>query len=288
MILDTPEHPKFRRLKRLLNLPQYAVIGLLESLWMLASRFADEGDISRFSAQEIADYCEYEGDADSLLNALVEAKWIDRTGDTVLIHDWFDHCPDFIHERIKKRNQRKTSRTLDADSNVELSRDSSAMSRDCPAPVPECPATVPDCPATVSGRPEQSAPSHSLAIAEPSHNQKKSKQLASLPAAEFFRLVASDREVLGREADRLFKQYPRIDRNKLREIAFIAFFIDRGLVSDLIEKVKRGTKDGPVRNPLKFMTAIVRSEVNQIGYTWDEAASCVPPLAVSEELVVVA
>ncbi len=59
MKLGTTTHPKFRRLQKQLKLPQYAAAGLLEMLWAMAAQYADDGDISRFSAQEIADYCDW-------------------------------------------------------------------------------------------------------------------------------------------------------------------------------------------------------------------------------------
>lgn len=111
MRYGTISHPKFRTLQRILGLPQYSVVGLLESLWMLASQFTDEGDITRFSAQQIADYAGYDGDAESLIDQMVESKWLDRIDGRLLVHDFLDHAPSFIYERNKKRNQRKATQS---------------------------------------------------------------------------------------------------------------------------------------------------------------------------------
>lgn len=107
MKLGTTTHPKFRSLIRSLVMPQYAVVGVLESLWMLACQFADDGDISRFNAQEIADYVGYDGDAQSLVDALIQSRWIDKDEEKLTIHDWNEHCPHYLHDRRRKRKDSK-------------------------------------------------------------------------------------------------------------------------------------------------------------------------------------
>lgn len=99
-------HPKFRALMRRLCAPQYAVVGVLESVWMLASQFADDGDLSRFTAEEIADYVAWEGDANELLQTLIECRWLDENEDQITVHDWAEHCPKYVADRLAKRKQR--------------------------------------------------------------------------------------------------------------------------------------------------------------------------------------
>jgi hypothetical protein len=107
----TTTHPKFRALMRSLGLPQYVIVGLLESVWTLAAQFADDGNLSRFDAHAIADYSGYEGDAEALLDALVDCGWLDRIDGKLCIHDWDDHCPDYIYDRRRKRQKRAELRT---------------------------------------------------------------------------------------------------------------------------------------------------------------------------------
>lgn len=97
---------KFKRLKRLLQLPDYAVCGVLESLWGLAIDQAKMGDVGRFSDDEIAAAIEWEGDATALVAALVDSRWLDRSpyADVRLaIHDWPDHAPQFVTRWIARR-----------------------------------------------------------------------------------------------------------------------------------------------------------------------------------------
>lgn len=111
MKIGTTTHPKFRSLMRSLALPQYAVVGLLESVWTLAAQFADDGDLSRFSAQEIADYAGYDGNADDLLAAMISSRWLDGEIGALCVHDWLDHCPHYVHDRRRKRRSSSDSTT---------------------------------------------------------------------------------------------------------------------------------------------------------------------------------
>lgn len=107
MKVGTLHHPKMKRFAKLLGVPSYSAVGLLESLWHLAAEAAAEGDIGRFSAEEIADYVGWEGDAEQLMQALVDSRWVDQPKDgPAKIHDWLDHAPKFILERFKKQKQR--------------------------------------------------------------------------------------------------------------------------------------------------------------------------------------
>jgi hypothetical protein len=95
----TAQHPKFRKLARRLGKRTYEVAGVLEMLWAMASQYTDDGDLSRFDAEDIAVYLDWEGDSDELLKSLIECGWLDRVGDSLVIHDWFDHCPEFVKKR---------------------------------------------------------------------------------------------------------------------------------------------------------------------------------------------
>jgi hypothetical protein len=112
MKVGTENHLKTKRLKRLLGKPCYAVVGLLESLWLLTISSADEGDVGRFSNEEIADAIEWDGDADALIDALITAGWLDRDDERrLVVHDWLDHCPKYIKDRLRQRRHRSPSPT---------------------------------------------------------------------------------------------------------------------------------------------------------------------------------
>lgn len=254
----TTNHPKFRRLQKQLKLPTYAVAGLLELLWMLTTQFASEdGDIGRFSNQEIADYCDYEGDADSLVTALVDCKWLDRDADSLQVHDWLDHRPSFIDDRIRIRESRKKSKDFDA----------------CSPDVREQSETV------ANNRPQPSQ-------AKPSQTNSN-QQLASLPAAAdldlFWKAGQSSVEEIRSCANRLLKAFPSMDRAVVWRIAWVAWCVDRGMPGDLIAKIR--DSDKPVRKPVEYIKAVLRGELSKLGIDLDMVLARIPSPPPVKEVV---
>lgn len=142
MKTGTPNHLKTKRLKRLLGKPLYQVVGVLEMLWQLAADCADEGNIGKFSDEEIGDYMEWDGDAGVLIDALVKAGWIDADEHArLLVHDWQDHAPTYIKERVRKRRMRTAKRKQRTYG--ENTRDTHGTDTGHEA---TCPATVPSSP----------------------------------------------------------------------------------------------------------------------------------------------
>lgn len=100
----TPEHPKTRRLAKLLNVPQYAACGLLECLWHFSARYAIAGDIGQWSDEEIAGGVYWQGDPAQLIDALVTSGWMDRdSACRLLVHDWHDHADESVRKTLRNR-----------------------------------------------------------------------------------------------------------------------------------------------------------------------------------------
>lgn len=104
------QHPKTKLLQKFLKVPLYQVVGLLESLWLMTAQYADDGDLSRLHADQIAAYLEWESDPAELIDLLVKCGWLDRDGDQLRVHDWEEHCPKFVRDRRSKRELRSGSK----------------------------------------------------------------------------------------------------------------------------------------------------------------------------------
>lgn len=103
----TLNHLKAKRLMWRLKRPLYHIAGILESLWYLTTESADEGDIGRFTNADIAMAIGWEDDPDVLISALVETGWLDEhQSHRLVVHDWLDHAPDYVKERVRKRKMR--------------------------------------------------------------------------------------------------------------------------------------------------------------------------------------
>lgn len=103
---QVPESMKFRKLQRKLGLSKKDTVSTLELLWISTQKNCPQGDIGRFTNEEIAIECEWEGDADELVEALTEVRWLDPCADhRLLIHDWEDHAPGWIKRQLKRHGK---------------------------------------------------------------------------------------------------------------------------------------------------------------------------------------
>lgn len=105
-------HPKLKRLARLLGVSKQAAIGFLHLLWWWALDYAPQGQIiPPFDAEDVADAVEFDGDPGDIVSALVGAGFLDRDGDTLTIHDWYDYAGKLLDkresDRARKAEQRK-------------------------------------------------------------------------------------------------------------------------------------------------------------------------------------
>lgn len=93
---------KMKKLCRRLDLRQWQAVGILESLWFLAAKEAPRGDIGRLSNEDIALGLDYEGDADELIDALLDG-WLDKSEHhRLIVHDWHEHSDDAIDLRLAR------------------------------------------------------------------------------------------------------------------------------------------------------------------------------------------
>lgn len=100
---STPELMKFKRLQRRLKESTRAVVGLLEMLWLGTAKNCPQGDIGRFTNLDIAIMCDYDGDPDELVEALVEERWLDKSSEhRLVVHDWHEHCPTHVANNLKR------------------------------------------------------------------------------------------------------------------------------------------------------------------------------------------
>lgn len=112
---NTPELLKFKRLQRRLKVSTPTLCGHLELLWISTSKNAPEGDIGRFSNEEIAIGCYWEEDPDEFVNALIECGWLDVDPEyRLLVHDWAEHSPTWVRGTLKRHGRSFRTPTSEA------------------------------------------------------------------------------------------------------------------------------------------------------------------------------
>ena len=88
---------------RRLDRDELGTAGLLTFLWLFAQEHAYRGDVGKWDNEEIAVALFWKGDPDQLVRDLVECKWLDEHIEhRLLVHDWPDHCPAYIHKRLQR------------------------------------------------------------------------------------------------------------------------------------------------------------------------------------------
>lgn len=161
MKVGSKDHIKVKRLKRALGIPLYQAIGILETLYQSAAQSADDGAIGKFCNSDIALELEWEGDPDKLIAALVEARLLDEhPEDRLVIHDWEDHAPTFLKDRLRKRKQRTCDQSGGVESDAPRTRNGNSgtpRNRDGKSPLTQPNPT----------QPNQLNPNHSSVDAPP-------------------------------------------------------------------------------------------------------------------------
>lgn len=122
MKADTPDLLKFKRLQRRLTINTAQLVGHLELLWRATAKNAPEGDIGRFSNEDIAIACHWDDDPDTFVDALIECGWLDRSDEwRLLVHDWAQHAPTYVHGSLRRHG--RSFRTHTAEPPKEVTKE---------------------------------------------------------------------------------------------------------------------------------------------------------------------
>ena len=165
------QHPKVKRLARMLDISKFEAAGRLFAFWCWALDYADNGDLSRFDANDIADAMEWEGDPQSLIEAMIDcgpgdsSGFIERRDGTLFVHDWNDYMGRLLSMREKNRERKARQRVRQN------------ASRDCHELVTrDITVTSPSCHEPVTGLPNQTVPNQT-------QQDQKNKNTHSAPVS---------------------------------------------------------------------------------------------------------
>lgn len=98
---ETLRHPKTYDLASRLGCSRPEALGYLTLLWDWTAEVAMQGNIGKWPNGAIARACDWMGDADEFVSALVDAKWFDHNDDhRLVIHDWPQHCERWVKSKL--------------------------------------------------------------------------------------------------------------------------------------------------------------------------------------------
>lgn len=108
-------HPKTRKLAKKLDVYLPAAVGHLHLLWHWVLSFADDGDLSKHTDEDIAIGAMWDYDPKTFVDALVECRWLDRDGERLVVHDWQDYAGRLVDRRKANAERKRVSRARHAD-----------------------------------------------------------------------------------------------------------------------------------------------------------------------------
>lgn len=92
-------HRKLVDLARDLRLRKSYAMGHLHALWHTALEQQEDGDMSRWTDEMIAECADYPGSAPQFVTLLRKHRWLD--GDS-RIHDWWQYAGPYLRGKYKK------------------------------------------------------------------------------------------------------------------------------------------------------------------------------------------
>lgn len=95
-------HRKFKLLARLIG-DRAKALGHLEFLWAAAY---ENGDEFLGGSDEVEALAEWDGEPGELLKYMLKSGFIDQNGKGFMVHDLWDHAPDYV----RKRRERELTR----------------------------------------------------------------------------------------------------------------------------------------------------------------------------------
>lgn len=103
-------HRKTRRLAEILRIPIYSARGLVAGLFCVICAESPDGDLDDWDAADIAYACDWDGDKNALLDALLAVRFIVSEAGHMKIRNWMKYAEGYkAAERARKYRERKAS-----------------------------------------------------------------------------------------------------------------------------------------------------------------------------------
>jgi len=110
-------HWKFRLLCHLLNENEAHTLGHIQLIWDCANTLKTP-EFPSIEAIESVAY--WDGQPGKLVKSLIECKLIEKSSNnTWQIHDYYDHCPDWIKRKTQSQGNNKKNEVVESEPEVE-------------------------------------------------------------------------------------------------------------------------------------------------------------------------
>lgn len=254
----TSELLKFKRLSRRLGESVRGTVGLLELLWIGTAKNCPEGDIGRFTNEEIAIMCDWDGDPDAMVGALTETGWLDACAThRLVVHDWREHAPDYIKGNLAKHGRQFAIATCPEQQSKQAANGT----------------TLGDAPSF----PSLSLPYKSIDRLERTTELLEYEEEEVTPA-----IWAEALPDLKRTSDTLAKGKQLTKRNRdtvVRGVLVVRARLREGFLAELLDATKDGISDERIKNPFSYFKSSIINECTREGFSFHRAAAAlkIPP-----------
>lgn len=109
--LSLRNHPKFKLVKRDLNICDAYLLGHLEMLWQTAYENVGKS-LPKFTIDEIEISADWQGNSGLFCESLFNRGFIDQIDDQYQIHNLLTHAPDYVKKRYNYYNSQRISENV--------------------------------------------------------------------------------------------------------------------------------------------------------------------------------
>lgn len=276
---NTPELLKFKKLQRLLRISVAECVGHLELLWIATQKNTPQGNIGKFSNEDIAIACCWDGDPDEFVAALVKCNWLDPHDEhRLIVHDWAQHCPSWVtgslarHGRTIFGRENNTAEQLEKNARHDANEDARQVAKEPAKDGAREPAREPARDATtypILPYPNQTNPSPSYPNqpASPCSQVNWRVRWSEVGEGEFFQRVRES-------ANRFHVRRIKLDRDYVWQCCWVACEFDQWTIDDTCDRLARR---GEVRKPRHFVEEVMRNLCDRHGERWESLRKLVPP-----------
>lgn len=254
---DCLTHPKTHDLASTLGISRAHAIGILTLLWDQTATFTPQGNIGKLRNGAIARGCDWDGDADEFIQALLDTGWLEaHESHRLLVHDWPDHCEQWVRLKLNRLNLRFFSLAEgSAEGSAEATAEASA-SRD-PNPNPNLAQT----------KPSQANPKPTPDAAEATSVDWSVRWSVGVVESDFVDRVVES-------ANRFARLRTQLDRDLVWQACWVACEFDRESIDEACDRLKR---PGEIAKPESYVKAIMRKMCEAHGERWESLRKLVPP-----------
>lgn len=105
-----PTHRKTIECAAMLDISLPQMIGHLCCFWLWALDNSNDGVLSQLRNATVALASRWQGDPDEFVNALIATNFLEKDGENLIIHDWYDYAGRLLEQREANRERQRRYR----------------------------------------------------------------------------------------------------------------------------------------------------------------------------------